>query len=259
MMGSYLLYVDNMRGRTSSRVFQKTPSLSVCEGTHYMLKHRYIGLLWRRSLFFLLLALLSTGCGSSGAGPGPDTIATSTSSVPTESAIKGPGSANLTATALSTPTPTVCPVIGSVAPASTVGWPIHHDHYLPFQVSVPPNWRAGSTTGATIDGSSTYYSVQVYAPGSTTPFDFHAIIFDLEHFEITIVLSGPETVLADDHTLIPEKTSIKIGNIKTTMYDEPSPICEDVDRIAVYYFGQRQYIFHMKSPPAKARQDLSLF
>lgn len=223
-----------------------------------MRKHRYIRLFWPLFLLFILVPIY-TGCNSSTAGPAPTTVPTSNTSIPTESSTKGPGAANLTATALATPIPTVCTAIGSVAPASTLGWKVYSDHHFPFRFSVPPGWRAGATTGSSGDGSYSYYVVQVFPPGSTSPFDFQQGIFDAEHFEITIVVSGADAIPTEDHTMIPERTSVEIGNNKTTMYDQTSSACEEVDRNAFTHFAQHQYNFHMKSVPAKARNDIALF
>lgn len=217
-------------------------------------KRKYLSPLLSLLVFFLSLMLVNIGCS-------PDVPNTSKSTnfpTPIESP-KGPGAANLTATARSTPIPTVCPSIGAALSTSTTGWKIYKDSRFPFQFAFPPNWRAGSTISTSIEGTNSTYLVQVFPPTSTARFDPQSSVFDVEHFEMSITLTGPVVRLSDDHSYIPEKTPTLLGTTKTILYDRASEACEEIERFAGGDFGQHYYEFRMKSIPEKAGKDLALF
>ncbi len=169
---------------------------------------------------------------------------------------KGPGSANLTATARATPIATVFPTFSAI-PASTHGWKLYKDTRFPFQFAIPTGWKAGSFTGGSVDGSSTYYEVALL-PDSTIPFE--NVSGTPEHFEITVILTGPESDPAADPTWQVEAVPITISGMKRVIYDRTSPNCGEYDRIAVAAFGSHQYTFDTGIyAPGKAQQDISLF
>ena len=210
------------------------------------LKRHYTNLFWP-ALFLLMLIPMLVGCDSAVSG-------TTTSNTPTpklDSSPKGPGAANLTSTAQATAVSTVCPII-SAQPASTSGWQIYKDTTFSFHFSVPPGWRAGSFN----DGGNDYIA-QVFPPGSTTPFGIATA--DPEHFQISVLLAGTASDPAHDPNWKPEATPITISGTKTALYDRTSPVCEEVNRIAVADFGQHHYTFFMTSVPDKAKNDLALF
>src|SRR5690348_15672539 len=161
----------------------------------------------------VLLALL-TGCDTGGASSLP---ASTTPTLPRlDSSPKGPGGLTVT------PVPSNC-APGSVTPVSTSGWQIYKDRHFPFQFAFPPGWRAGSFT----DDSGNDYIVQVFPPGSATPFG-QVGLADPEHFSISVLLAGPPGTYASNPDWHAEPGSITISGVKTTLYDRTSPDCEQV-------------------------------
>lgn len=212
-----------------------------------ILKRRYANLSWLPALFLLVLIPLQVGCDSAVGG-------TTTSNTPTpglDGSPKGPGPADLSATARATPVSTVCPVIRA-KPASTSGWKVYKDTTFSFQFSVPPGWRAGSFN----DGGNDYI-VQVFPPGSTTPFGIATA--DPEHFQVSVLLAGTASDPASDPNWKPEATAITVSGTRTTLYERTSPTCEEVNQIAVTDFGQHHYTFFMTSVQEKAKNDVALF
>ena len=192
---------------------------------------------------FLLMPLLAgcdTGIGGTIGPPGP------------AGSPKGPGAANLTATALTTPVATSCGVM-RVTPASTQGWSVYKDRQFPFQFAIPPGWRAGSF----VDNGGDYI-VQVFPPGSTTPFGI-AGLADPEHVSVTIAPPGSTATYANDTNWKAETSTIPIGGIKTTVYDRTSPDCGEVNRGASDDFGQHHFTFFLVTMPGKAQNDIALF
>jgi hypothetical protein len=211
----------------------------------------------------LLLSLgfisINIGCSTQQAQtPGSTSTPTAKSAAPIESP-KGPGAANLTATAQATGQPAACPTFRRGTPAITSGWQVYKDARFSFQFSFPPAWRAGVTTNTSADGSSSSYIVLVFPPTSHAPFDWHSSLFDAEHFEVTVFLTGSVTSLANDHSYIPESTDVVLGNTKSTLYDRTSSDCQEVERLVQSAYNHSQYQFRMKSLPEKAQQDITLF
>lgn len=208
-----------------------------------MFNYKYSRFFWLSSLCLLALILMLPGCSFNVAG---------TSGPPVDGSPKGPGSANLTATALATPISIRCPNISVVA-ASTSGWQIYKDTHFPFQVAIPPGWRAGSF----VDNGNDYI-VQVFPPGSTTPVG-QAGLIDQEHFSITIALSDPTSTYANDSNWRAEAGSIPISGIKIMIYDRTTPDCGEVNRGANVDFGHHHFTFYMISIPGRAKNDIGLF
>ena len=194
---------------------------------------------------YLLLALL-VGCDIGGG-----TSSSSVSVTPTpklDSSPKGQGGLTVTPSMSSN-----C-VLGGAAPVATSGWQLYKDGRYPFQFAVPPGWRAGSFT----DDSGNDYIVQVFPPGSTTPFG-QVGLADPEHFSVSVLLAGPTSTYANDPNWHAESGSITISGVKTTLYDRASPDCGQVNRGATADLGQHHFTFYMVSMPAKEREDSVLF
>jgi len=208
-------------------------------------------------LLALLLVAFEMACEPTSTNP------VSQTSTPTPFATfapKGPGSANLTATARATFVPPVCTLIPRGQPANTSDWPVYTDPRFPFHFSFPPDWRAGATTDNAGSPAAGSYIVQVFPPASKAPFSWEAIIGDTEHFDITILLTGPISHLADQASYIPESDPITLNHKQTTLYDGGSACAGiQVHRFAEATFGKRDYIFHLKSLPDKAQHDILLF
>lgn len=201
-------------------------------------------LCWLPGLLLLLIPLTAgcdTGIGSTIGPPRP------------AGSPKGPGAANLTATALATPVSTACPFV-RVTAASTSTWSIYKDAQFPFQFAIPPGWRVGSF----VDNGGDYI-VQIFPPGSTTPFGDAGLI-DPEHISVTVAPPGSTTTsYANDANWKAETNMITIGGIKTTIYDRTSPDCGEVNRGATDYFGQHHFTFFLVTIPGKAQIDIALF
>lgn len=209
-----------------------------------------------RSLIFLSLFLITflTGCSS-------DITNTTPTATPTLAGPqKGPGSANLTATAQATPVATVCPSF-TAAPANTSGWHVYTDSRFSFHVAIPPGWQTGSFTSSSADGSSSYYTVMVLPPGSTTRFNEEGAMADPDHFEITVILSGPlENFDSSGSGWTAEATPITIDGLKVKIYDRTETQCVgSIGRIIQTTFMQQNYMFYMTSIPEKAKNDIALF
>lgn len=208
-----------------------------------MLKQNSRFLCWLPGLLLLLIPL-TAGCDTSIGGTiGPPRPAGSP---------KGPGAANLTATALTTPALTSCGVV-RVTPASTNGWSIYKDKQFLFQFAVPPGWRAGSF----VDNGGDYI-VQVFPPGSTTPFGDAGLI-DPEHISVSIAPAGSTSTYANDTNWKAETGTITIGGVKTILYDRTSPGCGEVNRGATDDFRQHHFTFFLVTNPGKAQNDIALF
>lgn len=208
-----------------------------------MLKQHSRFLCWLPGLLLLLIPLIA-GCDTSIGGtigpPGP------------AGSPKGPGAANLTATALTTQVSTSCSAV-RVTPASTHGWSIYKDKQFPFQFAVPPGWRAGSF----VDNNGDYI-VQVFPPGSTTPFGDAGLI-DPEHISVTVAPPGSTIDYANDTNWKAETGTITIGGTKAIMYDRTSPDCGEVNRGATSDFKQHHFTFYLVTNPGKAQKDIALF
>lgn len=208
-----------------------------------MLKQNNRFLCWLRALLLLLIPL-TAGCDTSIGGTiGPTAPAGSP---------KGPGAANLTATALATAVSTSCGVVRAT-PAFTNGWSIYKDKQFPFQFAIPPGWRAGSF----VDNGGDYI-VQVFPPGSSTPFGDAGLI-DPEHISVTVAPAGSTSSYANDTNWKAETGAITIGDIKTIIYDRTSPDCGEVNRGATNDFRQHHFTFFLVTNPGKARTDIALF
>ncbi|HVB26005.1 MAG TPA: hypothetical protein VNG51_28960 [Ktedonobacteraceae bacterium] len=208
------------------------------------------------SLSLLFLITLLTGCSSGITNTAPSTTPTPTIVGPQ----KGPGSANLTATAQATPVATVCPTF-SAAPANTSGWHVYTDSRFSFHVAIPSGWHTGSFTSSSADGSSSYYTVMVRPPGSTARFNEEEAMADPDHFEITVILSGPlENIDSSGSGWTAEATPITIDGMKAKIYDRTETQCAgSIGRIIQITFMQQNYMFYMTSIPAKAKNDIALF
>jgi len=187
-----------------------------------------------------LLAGCDTGIGGTIGPPGP------------AGSPKGPGAANLTATALATPISSTCGVVHTT-PVSTHGWSIYKDKLFPFQFAIPPGWRAGSF----VDNSGDYI-VQIFPPGSTTPFGDAGLI-DPEHISVSIAPAGSTSTYANDINWKAETSTINIGGVKTIVYDRTSPDCGEVNRGATGDFRQHHFTFYLVTNPGKAQTDIELF
>lgn len=192
-----------------------------------------------------LLALL-VGCEAGGTTSSP---ASTTPTPPgLDSSPKGPGGLTVT------PGTTSNCVFGTVTPVSTSSWQSYKDSRYPFQFAIPPGWRAGSF----IDDSGNDYIVQVFPPGSTTPFG-QVGLADPEHFSISVLLAGPSGTYANNPDWHAESGSITVSGVKTTLYDRASPDCEQMSRGATANLGQHHFTFYTVSIPAKEQHDSTLF
>lgn len=196
---------------------------------------------------FALVSLL-TGCDVAGGSTSSPT-APLTSNAPTlVGSPKGPGGLKVTPSAASS-----CSITNGTQP-STNGWNKYKDSHFPFHFAFPPGWRAGSFT----DDSGNDYIVQVFPPGSTTPFG-QAGLADQEHIAITIALFGPTSTYANDPNWRAEAGSITISGVRSTLYDRTTPDCSEVNRGATVDIGRHHFTFFMTSVSEKAKQDITLF
>jgi hypothetical protein len=223
------------------------------DGVMFQQKREYF-----KSIGILLLSCIFIGMNIGCSTQAQTANSTVKSPAPIESP-KGPGAVNLTATAQATVLPVGCSAVRRGVPAPTDGWQIYKDARFSFQFAFPPGWRAGATTSTSADGSGSSYIVQVFPPTSKAPFDWHSSLFDAEHFEVTVFLTGSVDSLADDHSYIPESADAALGNTKTTLYDRTSSDCQEVERFVQAEYNHSYYQFRMKSLPEKAQQDITLF
>jgi hypothetical protein len=196
---------------------------------------------------FALVSLL-TGCDVAGGSTSSPTTTVTSSAPILVGSPKGPGGVNVTPVAASS-----CSITNGVS-AATSSWNKYMDSRFPFQFAVPPGWRAGSFT----DDSGNDYIVQVFPPGSTTPFG-QAGLADQEHIAITIALFGPTSTYAKDPNWRAETGSITISGVRSTLYDRTAPDCGEVNRGVTVDIGRHHFTFFMTSAPEKAKQDSALF
>lgn len=199
------------------------------------------------ALCVLALVSLLAGCDVAG-GSAPSSSASATGVPTLVESPKGPGGLTIT------PSITANCSYANIAPASTGGWNTYKDKRFPFQFAFPPGWRAGSFT----DDSGNDYIVQVFPPGSATPFG-QAGLADPEHFSISIALFGSTSTYANDPNWKAEAGSITISGVKSTLYDRTSPDCGVINRGATADIGHHHFTFFMTSIPGKAQSDIPLF
>ncbi len=197
------------------------------------------------ALCVLVLVSLLTGCDIAGGSTPSPTVSSVSTLVGSP---KGPGGLTVTPSTASSCSTSI------VAPASTSGWNKYKDSRFPFQFAFPPGWRAGSFT----DDSGNDYIVQVFPPGSSTPFG-QAGIADQEHIAISIALFGTTSTYANDPNWRAEAGSITISGVRSTLYDRTTPDCGEVNRGATADFGRHHFTFFMTSIPGKEKQDIALF
>lgn len=84
---------------------------------------------------------------------------------------------------------------------------------------------------------------------------------DSDHFEITVVLSGPlENFDSSGSGWTAEKTPITIDGVKAKIYDRTETQCVgSIGRIIQGIFMQQNYMFYMTSISAKAKNDIAFF
>jgi hypothetical protein len=155
-------------------------------------------------------------------------------------------------------------------PALPSGWTWYHDTRFPFQVPVPPGWRAGGYTVSYSGKDECQHNVDVlppvaqYDPGASGPGPEKGP----EYVNIIIPVTCPDwTLPADDPQYMLMTQSFTISGTPATLWKSESndPPSGWDDRAAIAHFGGHEYAFIFDSqytsdtPASGASAQLALY
>ncbi|WIG58186.1 MAG: hypothetical protein OJF49_000931 [Ktedonobacterales bacterium] len=155
------------------------------------------------------------------------------------------------------PTPTS--LVAHIQPASTQGWAIYHDSTFPFQLPMPPGWRAGSYVDDRNGTSQCEYVVDFFPPGS------NGVAMDgaqEKEPELIFLYVKMKCQPFDPHglaSLVADPSPIGLGSTQTTLYVSNLPAADGPVLIALAMLGGHQYQYSLQSTQAKGQEDIALF
>ena len=171
----------------------------------------------------------------------------------------------------SKPTPSATSPVKTIdVPASSAGWAIYHDPFLPFAFPVPTGWRV--TTYHDVYSSSNTYTVGIVPPNNdfgqnaSLPTDSHGVIVSPRGMYVHVTLDGPplDPTLGGSSGVIRIPGYVLVGGAHAIVYDNTNGN-RQLERSAVVMLGGYQYVIEChrilpwNAPAQRAQEDLPLF
>jgi hypothetical protein len=154
--------------------------------------------------------------------------------------------------------------VGQTNPPVGPGWSWYRDARFPFQLPIPPGWRAGAYVDGFSGNQDCQYVVDLLPPVSHGNAGKGIEEHVPEIITLTIRVACSEWRLPeDDQHYMQEPHPITISGAQATLWDNDG--ITYIQRAALAHFGGHQYVFYFAygqtsvTPATNAKHELALY